>query len=167
MTPIEMEKIKTLLAGEDGKLLQSYADSRVAQALKTHAEKNPGLKDAGDRLIKIKEATDNKVKSLELKNKVIKACYDKKIDYEAVEKLGIVFNDESEIETKLSVLGKDVALNKDKELNEKLLLNQHKPQSSQVQENVNMHGFDSARWAKLSAAERLQIEIDAKRFGRR
>ena len=127
------EEIIASLPEEDKKVIQSFADKRVAQALKTYGEKNPSLPEAGKRLEKIKVATESKIKSLELKNKVIQKCFEKSIDYNSVEKLGITFNDEKEIDSKLEVLEKNVALKNNAELN-KLLASGTKPNSSQARE---------------------------------
>lgn len=127
------EEIIASLPEEDKKVIQSFADKRVAQALKTYGEKNPTLPEAGKRIEKIKVATESKIKSLELKTIVMKKCFEKSIDYNSVEKLGIVFNDENEIDSKLEVLQKNVALKNNVELN-RILTSGTRPQSGQQRE---------------------------------
>jgi hypothetical protein len=155
LTPEQYNKVKALLSSEDGKLYQAYLDQRITEGIKKAQTNVAILPNAVERLKAIEDAASKKVSELEMKNKVLRACFEKGISFESVEKLGLVFNDESEIEKKLGILGKDVELKKNKDLNE-LLASMPKPQSGQQYESPTT---PLEKWkAKLPADEQIALE---------
>lgn len=157
LTEAELGKIKTLLAGEDGKLLQAWKDTQVAAGLKAYSEKNPTRADAGKKLELLKTSSDNRIKELEIKNTVLKKCYIKGIDPDTVEALGITFNDEDSIDSKLDLLQKKVEINKTNELNDLITKNSFRPGSGIGHEDDSRYGLSSKEWDSLSELEKSVI----------
>jgi hypothetical protein len=156
LNELELNKVKELLASPDGKLLQAYVDQRVTQAIKKASTNVAVVPNAVERLKAIEEKADAKISELEMKTKVMKACYEKHIDFNTIEKLGIVFTDEKEIDEKLKMLAKDVELKRQNDLNEFIMNNSHKPQSGQQRDSPQT---DLEKWkATLPADEQIALE---------
>jgi hypothetical protein len=155
LNELELNKVKELLASPDGKLLQAYVDQRVTQAIKKASTNVAVVPNAVERLKAIEEKADAKISELEMKTKVMKACYEKHIDFNTIEKLGIVFTDEKEIDEKLKMLAKDVELKRQNDLNA-FLASMPKPQSGQ---QFDSPVSDLEKWkAKLPADEQIALE---------
>lgn len=127
----EEQKIIDDFNNEHGDLLQRYfqpiSDKRIAQALKTHDAKNLTVMGAFERLQKIEQAANEKIRKIELEKNVLKKCIDKNLDYHLVEDLGLTFKDESEIDSKLKILIDAQAKRKIDELNELAIRTSYKP----------------------------------------
>jgi hypothetical protein len=157
LTPDEQTKLDTLLKSEDGRILQSWKDSQVSNAIRATLEKNPGLPDVAKRIDTIKTEYDKNIKSLEMSNKVLRRCYEKGIDYKTIESLGINFNDEKEIDSKLDLLSKDVELKRKSEFEKLVIENSVKPGMGQQTENSNMYGLDTKTWNSLDKATKAEV----------
>jgi len=165
LNPEQLAKVKALLSSEDGKIYQAYLDQRITDGIKKAQTNVAILPNAVERLKAIEDAANKKVSELEMKNKVLRKCFEKGISFESVEKLGIVFNDEKEIDSKLGILGKDVEAKKNKDLHEFIINNSHIPQSGQQRDSPQT---DLERWkAKLPADEQIALEKFENRKRRR
>jgi len=129
----EMAKIKELLAGVDGKLIQAYADNRVWQARKTIETSIGIMPNATARLKAIEDAAAKSISELKMENLTLRKCFEKQIDPDKVSKLGMQFQNEKDLEEKLNLLKGDIELRKNKSLNE-LLAASPKPQAGQGQD---------------------------------
>jgi hypothetical protein len=158
MTLAEQEQatLKTLLEGEHGKIIQSYVDSKISNAIRATLEKNPGLPDVAKRIETIKTEYDKNIKQLEMSNKVLRRCYEKGIDYKTIESLGINFNDEKEIDNKLNLLQKDIELKKANDFAE-LVSKMPKPGMGQQFENTSTYGMDTKTWNSLSKDVKAEV----------
>ena len=156
LTPEQYNKVKALLSSEDGKLYQAYIDQRITDGIKKAQTNVAILPNAVERLKAIEDAANKKVSELEMKNKVLRKCFEKGISFESIEKLGIAFTDEKSIDEKLGILGKDVELKKNKDLQEFIINNSHKPQLGIQRDSPQT---DLEKWkAKLPADEQIALE---------
>lgn len=156
LNEIDQATMKELLAGENGKLIQGYSDSRVSQAVKTTLEKNPSALNAGKRLQVIQEAADKRIKQLELDKIVLRKCYESGLDYSIIEKLGLSFENEESIDEKLDTLKASMEKQNVGNINS-LLSNGYKPQTAMGEES-RPFGIPKDVWSKLSMAEKAIIE---------
>jgi hypothetical protein len=155
LTTEEQATLKSLLEGENKSIIQSYVDSKIAQSLKTYAEKNPVVKDAGAKLELLRAGTEKKIRELEIKTKAIEYCAEHGINYKYVESLGISFNDEKEISVKLGLMAKEVEHIKEKEINNFVGTTSFRPGSGQASEGNNHYGLTPKEWDGLSTSEKL------------
>jgi hypothetical protein len=157
LTPDEQTKLDTLLKSDDGRILQSWKDSQVSNAIRATLEKNPGLPDVAKRIETIKSEYEKKTKQLEINNLVMKKCFEKGVNYEAVAALGMSFADSAEIDNKLNLLQKDIELKKEKDFNDFVLKNNVKPGMGQQFENTSICGMDTKTWNSLSKDVKAEV----------
>jgi len=157
LTEQEQLKVKELLSSDDGRILQSYIDQRVTAAIKSLADKNPSTADLVKRLNRIEQCADSNQKQLEMKVLVLRKCYEKKIDYNLVEKLGIRFDDEKSIDEKLNILNVKTVLDNERDMNASML-NGYRPGMGKQETDTTHLGIPKEQWEKLSMAEKQIIE---------
>lgn len=160
LTEEEQNKVKELLSSDNGKLLQAWKDINVSQALKTYAEKNPTLPDAGKKLEQLKAGTESKIKQLEMKTVVMKKCFEKGIDYDSIEKLGISFEDAASVDTKLALLQKDIELKKVNDFNQLIVSTSPKPGTGNGIDSNSNYGIDPKTWNRLEHDVRAAIALE-------
>lgn len=165
----DLNKFKDLLSSlpEDvQKTIQAYADSRVAAAIQKTLSNQKILPNAVERLKQIEAAADKKISELELKNKVLRTCFEKGLSFDSVDRLGLSFKDDTEIEIKLSLLSKDVELKKSNDFNQSILLTAHRPGSGKGAETP-LSEWEA--WKnKLPMDEQIMVEkLDNARKARR
>jgi hypothetical protein len=124
-----LEMIMASLDPEDAKTLASAADKRVTDAIKTYSSKNPTLPKLGARLEKIQVAADTRVRQLELQNYALRKCFEMKIDFATVEKLGLSFANEDQVDEKLATLSESIQTKKIQDMNEFMVNNSFRPGS--------------------------------------
>lgn len=127
----EEQKIIDDFNNEHGDLLQRYfqpiSDKRIAQALKTHDAKNLTVMGAFERLQKIEQAANEKIRKIELEKLVMRKCIDRGINYRFVEDLGLTFENLHDIDTKLKLLAEAQAKQHEANLNEYAIRSSFKP----------------------------------------
>jgi hypothetical protein len=160
LTPDEQTKLDSILKSEDGRILQSWKDSLISNAIRATLEKNPGLPDVAKRIETIKSEYDKKTKQLEINNLVLKKCYEKGVNYKTIESLGMQFSDEKEIDTKLSLLQKDIALKEEKDWNELVSKNSFRPGTGVSRDTENTYGIPADQWSRFDKESQNAIAVE-------
>jgi hypothetical protein len=143
------------LPPEDQKVLQGYTDQRITAALKKAAEHVEILPNATARLQAIEEASNKKISELEMKNKVILACFSKGISYDSVERLEIKFTNDADIEKKLNLMKNDIEKKAVNDFQKLIVQNSFRPGSGMSRDSENYYGLTKQQWDALSFEEQV------------
>jgi hypothetical protein len=160
LTPDEQTNLDSILKSEDGRILQSWKDSLISNAIRATLEKNPGLPDVAKRIETIKTEYDKKTKELEISNLVLKKCYEKGVNYKTIEALGMSFADSAEIDTKLNLLQKDIKLKEEKDWKDLVLKNSFRPGTGIGRDTENTYGIPADQWNKFDKESQNAIAVE-------
>jgi hypothetical protein len=129
---------KSLLASEHGKLIERAIDARVAGALATYKQKHPDGKALLDRVQSIESSYEQKLKQAELRNKVVEKSYELKIPLSTIDRLGLIFNNEKEIDSKLTSLKQTIQEIENQKANEMVTSGSYRPGSGRSESGLTM-----------------------------
>jgi hypothetical protein len=150
------KEIYDALPEDEKKVLQSYTDSRVTEAIKKSKENVSIMPNAVNRLKAIEDATTLEINKLKNANLLMRKCHKLKLDFDSIEALNIPFNDEKDLDIKLNILAKQNEVIEKRNLNDFIASTAFKPSLGQTFE-IDRHGLTPSQWDGLSIEEQAFI----------